>query len=100
VSWALRQTDKALDDLADIHGYVSLDNPMAADKLVVDLLRLFERTSDYPMLGRAADDIAGNHRVLAHGRYLLIYCINEAERVVELVRVVHGARDWPMLFEN
>ena len=100
MTWTLRQTDKALDDLADILDYIALDNPSAAEKLVTDLLALFDQTRDYPLIGRAANEIAPGYRVLTHGRYLLIYRVRDEDKVIELIRVVHSARDWPNLFDN
>jgi toxin ParE1/3/4 len=100
MTWTLRRTEKALDDLAAIFDYIATDNPDAAEALIARLLALFERTADYPQLGRPADDIAPAHRILTHGRYLIIYCVYTDERAVVLVRVVHGARDWPALFDD
>ena len=100
MTWTLRRTDKALNDLADIFDYIALDNPAAAERLVMELLEQFDRTGDFPNIGRRADEIATGHRVLVHGRYLLIYAIYDSEQIVELVRVVHGARDWPSLFDS
>lgn len=100
MSWSLRRMERALDDLADIWDYIATDNPAAAEKLVGDLLKRFEHTAEFPMIGRVADEIAPGHRVLTHSRYLLIYCIYKDKQTVELVRVVHGARDWPALFDS
>jgi len=100
MTWTLRRTDRALNDLADIFDYVALDNPAAAARLVTELLEQFDRAGDFPNIGRKADEIAADHRVRVHGRYLLIYAVYDGEKVVELVRVVHGARDWPTLFDS
>lgn len=100
MKWVLRKTARALDDLADIWDYIAVDNQSAADKLVRDLLTLFDKTAGHPMIGRSVDEIARNHRMLSHGRYLLIYCVYEDKQTVELVRVIHAAREWPKLFEN
>jgi toxin ParE1/3/4 len=100
MSWVLRKTGKALDDLADIWTYIAADNPAAADKLIIELLKLFDRTGDFPEMGRAADEIAAGLRVLTRGSYLLIYRVITDDHAVELVRVVHSAREWPSLFDS
>ena len=97
--WTLRRSDKAIDDLAAIWDYIAADNLTAADKLVEELLVLFEKTADYPELGRSAEDVGEGVRLLARGSYLLIYRLLPQDNVVELVRVVHGARDWRAMFD-
>ena len=99
MSWTLRRSEKAIDDLAAIWDYIAADNLTAADRLVEELLVLFEKTADYPELGRAAEDVGEGVRLLARGSYLLIYRLLPQDNVVELVRVVHGARDWRTLFD-
>lgn len=100
MSWSLRKAEKALDDLTDIHDYIAADNPAAADKLVRQLLDAFDNTAEFPEMGRAADEIRPGLRLLTRGNYLLIYRLLPDEKIVELVRVVHGARDWPILFDS
>jgi len=100
MSWILRKTDQAIDDLADIWNYIAADNPPAADKLIAELLTLFDKTGDFPEIGRAADEIAPGFRTLRRGSYLLIYRIQTTDKPIELVRVVHSAQDWPALFDS
>jgi len=46
-------------------------------------------------------EIAPDIRMLTtRGRYLLIYRVIADEEVIELVRVVHAARDLPALFDS
>jgi toxin ParE1/3/4 len=97
--WALRRSEKAIDDLTGIHDYIAADNGPAADRVVLELLALFDKTALHPELGRPADDIGEHVRILTRGSYLLIYRLHTAEEAVELVRVVHGARDWKALFD-
>jgi toxin ParE1/3/4 len=100
MNWTLRKSDQAVDDLTGIWDYIAGDNPVAAEKLVRDLLTLFDKTAGYPQLGRAVDDIGEGVRILTRGNYLLIYRLIESETTVELVRVIHGARDWQTLFNT
>lgn len=100
MSWNLRKTELALDDLTSIWEYIAADNREAADKLVLDILQLFDKTAEHPHLGRSAEEIAPDIRMLTRGRYLLIYRVIADEKAIELVRVVHGARDLPALFDS
>lgn len=97
--WRLERTEQAEQDLFDIWAYVAADNPDAADRLLRAFEELFSKTSDFPELGRSVDWLVPEHRMLTRGTYALIYRLVASRRVVELVRVVHGARDWPALFD-
>lgn len=99
MSWTLRRSETAIDDLAEVWDYIAADNVAAAEKVVRDLLILFEKTADHPELGRSVDEIGEGVRLRARGSHLLIYRLIPTDNVVELVRVVHGARDWRALFD-
>lgn len=99
MTWSTVHSAQADEDLIEIWTYIAADSPAAADKLLRDLAAVFERTIDHPYLGRSAKEIALDARILAHGNYLLLYRLLEADQTIELVRVLHGARDWPRLFQ-
>ena len=63
-----------------------------------ELLTLFDRTGDFPHLGRPADEVVEGLRLLTRGNYLLAYQVRDDAHEIELVRVLHGARNWPSLF--
>ena len=46
----------------------------------------------------ARDELHEGLRSARHGRYLIFFM--EAEEEVRIVRVLHGARDLPRLFED
>ena len=100
MSWSLRRTEQAIDDLADIYEYIASDNPDAAERLVLSLVSAFDRTADYPEIGRSAEQVGPGFRLLSRGNYLLIYRVLLDERCIELLRVVHRARDWPSLLNS
>ena len=100
MNWSLRRTEQAIDDLADIYDYIALDNPDAAERLVLSIVGTFERTADYPEIGRNAEQVGPGFRLLTRGNYLLIYRLVADEHCVELLRVVHRARDWPSLLDS
>jgi toxin ParE1/3/4 len=100
MTWTLRQTQQAREDIFEIWDHIAGDNLAAADRLIGELLDLFEKTAAFPELGRAAPEVADHHRVLTRGNYILIYALDHEAKVSELVRVVHGARDWLTLFDD
>lgn len=82
----------AQKDLAAIGDYVAQANQRRAEPFIMELVAAARAIGDtpfaWPVLSRY--EAVGLRRKL-HGRYLILYVI-QAERV-EIVRVVHGARD-------
>lgn len=78
-------------DLDDIWLNIALDNPAAADRLIDSIQRRTDQLSEFPELGPTRPDIAEAARSLNVGDYLILYRIETG--TVEVVRVVHGARD-------
>jgi toxin ParE1/3/4 len=83
-------------DLDDIWLNIALENPAAADRLIDAVRERAGQLSEFPELGRSRPDIAEAARSLNVGNYLILYRI--VTRTVEVVRVVHGARDLTKLF--
>ena len=81
----------AEEDLLEIWTFIAADNIAAADSLIQAIADKCELLLDYPELGRRRPDIGENVRMLLVEKYLVLYAI-AADRI-EIVRVVHGARD-------
>jgi toxin ParE1/3/4 len=71
--------------------YIARDNVAAADKLLESIEAKCRLLVDHPAIGPARDDIGRGIHTLTVGRYLVLYRIGQ-ERV-EIVRVVHGAKE-------
>lgn len=83
---------------ADIMGialYIGERNPAAALKWYDGIYRKFRQLGAMPGTGVARDELRDGLRLSAVGRYLILY--REDVGGVEIVRVVHGARDLPNL---
>jgi len=85
--------DAAKADLIDIGRYIAMDNPARADSFVDELERkcldLGERPLAWPSMSQSKDR---QIRRRVHGEYLIFYRVNDDR--VEVVRVLHGARDY------
>jgi toxin ParE1/3/4 len=92
----VRITPLAERDLEDIWFFIAQDDPAAADRLLDLLEEKYKVLADNPHMGPARPDIAKELRYHPVGSYLLLYRIISGG--IELVRVVHGARDLPSLF--
>ncbi|MES0032050.1 MULTISPECIES: type II toxin-antitoxin system RelE/ParE family toxin [unclassified Mesorhizobium] len=86
----------AEDDLIDIWFGIARDNPLAADRFLDAIAERIVQLGTFPESGPKRPDIAAEVRALTIGNYLVLYRL--AEQRVEIVRVVHGARDASALF--
>jgi len=81
----------AENDLDDIWLNIALDNLAAADRLIDTIQQRTGQLGEFQELGRSRPDIAKTARSLNVGNYLILYRIEA--RTIEVVRIVHGARD-------
>lgn len=86
----------AAADLEAIVDYIAADNPAAAQALIARLEDLAAALAATPGMGRVRLDLLPNLRSFRLGRYLLFY--RATSNGIEVVRVLHGARDFPALF--
>jgi toxin ParE1/3/4 len=89
-------TPAARDDLTEIALYIAEDNPIRAESFVAELEAKARGLAEWPERHPARDDISPGVRAVVHGRYLLLY--RDLQDEVRIVRVVHGARDLPPMF--
>lgn len=83
-------------DLEAIYDHIAADNATAAAELIARLEDLATRLAESPGMGRARPELLPNLRSFAVGRYLVFY--RPGGGGIEVVRVLHGARDVPALF--
>ena len=92
----LLKRPEAESDLDEIWLYIAQDNPHNADRF---LDRIQERCSvlvDFPQMGTSRDDLKAGLRCQPFGNYLIFYF--PLEDGIDIVRVLHGARDVDALF--
>lgn len=88
----------AAEDVVDIWGHVAEDSVEQADRWVDELDAKFELLSTQPLIGRTRNEIAANLRSFPFGRYLIFYV--PAEDGIDVVRVLHSARDIDVVFSE
>jgi toxin ParE1/3/4 len=91
-------SDAARGDLDEIWFYIAGDNPGHADKLIRSVTSRFPTLASIPEIGRLREELAPRLRSFAVGNYVIFYRV--IENGVEIVRVLHGARDLQPIFEN
>jgi toxin ParE1/3/4 len=91
-----RFTRAAEEDLIGLWTYVATDDPEAATRLVRAVYAKCRLLAANPGLAPARDDIAPGLRSSVVGNYLVLY--RHIPQGVEVVRVLHGARNLAALF--
>lgn len=94
----VKRTAQAEEDLIDIWLYIAHDDVRAADRVLDEIEKTCSLLADQPGLGPAKSDIAPDLRYCPVRRYLILY--RQVTDGIEVVRVVHGARDVPRLMAN
>jgi toxin ParE1/3/4 len=87
----IRRLPRAIRDVDDIWLHIAADDPAAATRMVERLAAGVARLADFPESGRARPEIGAGARSVVVGRYLVLYRING--EFVDIVRVIHGARE-------
>lgn len=87
---------KAEEDLLEIWLFIARDSASAADRLLDRIDQKCRALADHPAIGPVRSDLGPDIRVLFVGRYLVLYRVRRQR--IEIVRVVHGARDLRDLF--
>ena len=92
-----RVSDAARSDLDEIWFYIAQDDSDAADKFIRAIVSRFPKLAAMPQLGRQREELLPRLRSFPVGRYIIFY--RPMKNRIEIVRVLHGARDLPPLFE-
>ncbi len=90
------RSSRAEIDLIEIWGYIAKDDPIAADHQLDRINAASEMLADIPRGGPLREDLARGLRFYPVGNYLIFYTVGKDGIIV--VRVLHGARDYPHEF--
>ena len=92
-----RVSDAASADLEEIWLFIAQDDPDAADRFMRTIVSRFPTLASMPHMGRHREDLSARLRSFPVGNYVIFY--RPTDSGIEVVRVLHGARDFPPLFE-
>jgi toxin ParE1/3/4 len=92
VRWLL----KAVNDLEELHEYIAKDDPAAAARQLEKVLESVARLGNNPNIGRPGRVKGTRELVITKTPYIAAYRIKD--ELVEILRVLHGARKWPKRF--
>jgi toxin ParE1/3/4 len=88
----VRWTTDAADDLERICDYVARERPEAARRLAFDVLSAIEGLRTFPNRGRTGR-VQGTRELVLTRPFVAVYEVHEEE--VQVLRILHGARQWP-----
>lgn len=90
---------EALQDLREIHAYISQDNPASAKNIVARIVRLVgEQLPPNPKIGRPGRVSGTRELVISNTPFAVPYRIREGN--IDILRVYHIARMWPEHFNR
>jgi toxin ParE1/3/4 len=89
----IRWLDQAVEDLKAVRTYIARDNPSAAADIAQRIRNAVKILGDYPAAGRAGRVPNTRELVVAGTPYILPYRVRAES--VEILRVLHGAQQWP-----
>ena len=94
-------TPEADRDLLDLLSYLDEKSARAADGLTDMAIQVFQNLAEYPLLGRAPDELVPGMRSLYSSGYIFFYFPPESNEddVVLVAHIVRPERDIEALFE-
>ena len=88
---------EAIDDLISLRAYIAEDNPAAAQRIALHIVRnIEERLADNPQMGRPGRVSGTREFVIPRTPYIVPYRVDRG--TLQIIRVYHGARRWPDRF--
>lgn len=92
-------TSHATSDLLDIWSFIARDSSEAADRVEVAIFKACDLLADSPFAGRIRKDLTSLPlrlwAVHPYPNYLIVY--GAEKEPLQIVRILHGARDIPTL---
>jgi toxin ParE1/3/4 len=95
----LQFSPQAALDLADIEAYHAQRSPANAARIIDAIEQACNLLGRFPGLGRARDDLQPGLRSYPSGQYVIFFRVQPGGSV-EIVRILHGSRDFPAIFGN
>jgi len=92
------QTPASLQDFDNIWDYIGGDSEKRAAAFIRKIEKALALLAENPEMGRTRNDLETNLRSFPVGNYVIFYEVIVGG--IEVLRVLHGARDIPDIFES
>ena len=98
MTWNVEYAPRAQEDLDEIFEYYATDqlDDRFAETLIVRLVKAADSLAELPLRHRLYPEEPWRGmgvRFMSVGRYLIFYRPNQERQTVEILRIIHGARD-------
>jgi toxin ParE1/3/4 len=94
----IRISPRARSDLIEIWSYIAEDSVAHADVFIDKLYKTMQAIANRPGSGRRREELAPGILSFTFGRYIIFY--RASLDAMEIVRVLHGARDIQTVFDG
>jgi toxin ParE1/3/4 len=91
------RTEQAQQDLESILDHLDSQSIETGDRFAERFDQTCELHATHPQLGASAEEYAPNLRLFTVWNYTVFY--RPIDGGIELIRIIHGARDIPKLFQ-
>jgi toxin ParE1/3/4 len=88
---AIQRSPRARADLVEIWCYIAERSPAAADRVLDEIERVCGLIATHPLIGRERPEVVPGIRSFAVMSWVIFY--RAFPKHIDIVRVVHGARD-------
>jgi toxin ParE1/3/4 len=94
----IRISTRASSDLIEIWSYIADDSVANADAFIDKLHETIQVLANQSGAGRSREELAPGILSFPFGRYIIFY--RASQDAIEIIRVLHGARDIQTIFEG
>jgi toxin ParE1/3/4 len=91
------RSERAQEDLEGILDYLDSQSDQAADRFALKFDAACDLHAKHPQAGASSEEYAPTLRHFAVWNYAVFY--RPLDDGIEIIRIIHGARDIPRLFE-
>jgi plasmid stabilization system protein ParE len=90
----VKWTEKASSNLQAIHDYIAKDSKTYATRFIKSLIRATTKLEQMPRCGRIVPELEDyGFREVVYQNYRIVYRLVEGSEDVEILAVVHSARE-------
>lgn len=82
-------------DIDGIYAYYDERSERAADRVVAVIIRALRGLGRFPLMGKPGHYPGTREHITARYGYRIVYEVREDAQIINIVRILHGARQWP-----
>jgi addiction module RelE/StbE family toxin len=82
-------------DIDGIYAYHEERSEIAADRVVAVIIRALRGLGRFPLMGKSGHYPGTREHITARYGYRIVYEVQDDARVINIIRILHSARQWP-----